>query len=504
MTRWFTLPALLTLLASIGGLPALGLAQDDGAPQDGGVPQGGSPPPPVEPPPRPRGVRIHEREAFPGYTLIAPLRSKIVHLVDLDGREVHRWQTGFVPGSEYLLPNGNLLRCSKQPGVPRFKAGGQCGRLQEIAWDGSVVWDWQYATDQHLQHHDLTRTPAGTLLFIAWEHFSKSDAIAAGRHPAHVGDDGLWADTVIEIEPVQPNDAKILWEWHVWDHLIQDLDPAAANYGDVAAHPELFDINADLRRELPTDQEVADLKALGYISATPSAGELHADWFHTNSIAYDAAQDQILLSTPHLCELWILDHSTTSSDAKGHAGGRSGTGGDLLWRWGNPKNYGAGSNRDQKLFYQHDAKWIADGLPGAGHVLLYNNGAGRPDGSYSSVLELALPRGADGRYALTPFLAAGPAAPLWSYSGTAPGDLFSAYISGAQRLPNGNTLICEGQDGRVLEVTAAGQIVWEYLHPFGELDPGDGQPKTPHALFRATRIAVDHPGLAGKKLEPRE
>ena len=92
----------------------------------------------------------------------------------------------------------------------------------------------------------------------------------------------------------------------------------------------------------------------------------------------------------------------------------------------------------------------------------------------------------------------GPEAPVWSYG--AKDGFYASFISGCQRLPNGNTLICEGPKGRVFEVTRDGKIAWDFWNPFrGNLkaDGADGR-----ALFRALRIAPDHPALAGRKLEP--
>ena len=490
-------------------------APNGGAPAPDGAAPAQRPTPPPQPPPEPRGLRVHEPGALPGYTLIAPLRSNTIYLVDLDGNVVHTWKTGFNPGCEYFLDNGDLLRCSQEPGPTRFNAGGHAGRLQEIAWDGKVVWDWKYATDEHLQHHDLVLTPHGTILFIAYEYKTKSECVAAGRHPAHVGKDGLWTDSVVEIAPQKPDGAEVVWEWHAWDHLIQDVDKDADNYGNVAEHPERFDLNWDLRRPPTTDAQVADMKALGYISATAKAEELHSDWLHVNAIDYNAELDQIVLSSPHMSEIWILDHSTTSDEAASHEGGNSGHGGDLLYRYGNPKNYGGGTPADQKLFGQHNIHWIAKGLPGADHLIVFNNGGGRPDGDYSSVLEFIPPRKGAHDYVLEAFAPTGPDQMVWSYKSENPKEFFSSFISGAQRLSNGNTLICEGARGRVFEVTPEGKIVWDFLQPFDQLEqksqqpppPGAGGPPVgpqgpPNALFRATRIPAEHPALKGKELKP--
>jgi Spy/CpxP family protein refolding chaperone len=164
-------------------------------------------------------------------------------------------------------------------------------------------------------------------------------------------------------------------------------------------------------------------------------------------------------------EFWIIDHSTTKAEAVGHRGGKSDKGGDLLYRWGNPRAYRAGTKADQKLFAQHNAHWIPKGLPGAGHILVFNNGSGRTDGSYSSVDEIALPVDAQGRYEYKAGVAFGPDKPVWSYTAPEKTDFYSFFISGAQRQPNGDTLICSGANGIVFEVTPEKEIVWQYTNP---------------------------------------
>src|SRR5262249_5587111 len=141
-------------------------------------------------------------------------------------------------------------------------------------------------------------------------------------------------------------------------------------------------------------------------------------------------------------------------EAAGHSGGRSGMGGDILYRWGNPLAYRAGTKADQRLFAQHDAHWIADELPGAGHALIFNNGGGRPEGNYSSADEVELPApDTQGRYPRSPGAPFGPDKPLWSYTADNPPDFFAPLMASAQRLPNGNTLICTGFSGQMFEVT---------------------------------------------------
>jgi hypothetical protein len=310
----------------------------------------------------------------------------------------------------------------------------------------------------------------------------------------------MWPDFVVEIDPIRPEDGEIIWEWHVWDHLIQDVDPKMDHFGSVAEDPGRIDINCDVVREMSAE-EIEQLQALGYIDTDTSPADMDPDWLHTNGIDYNPELDQIVLSVPRLSEVWIIDHSSTSDEAMGDEGGLTGTGGRLLFRWGNPGTYRAGESSDQALFFQHDSRWVPAGFPGAGHLMIFNNGGGRPDGDYSSILELKLPLTEDGNYQRSSGQPFGPQQPTWEYIDR--DRFYSSFISGAQRLRNGNTLICQGASGRVFEVTPGGKIVWDFLHELGAENPtrdADGAPM--QGLFRATRIPHDHPAVRGKTLHP--
>jgi hypothetical protein len=255
--------------------------------------------------------------------------------------------------------------------------------------------------------------------------------------------------------------------------LVQDFDDTKERFGVIAEHPELLDINAAGGMRLP------------------------ADWNHVNSVAYNADLDQLVLSSHHQDEIWIIDHSTTSAEAAGSTGGASGRGGDLLYRWGNPAMYDSGTVADQTLNGQHDARWIPEGRIGAGNLLIFNNRAGE---ARSEVVEIA-PPWVDGAYLLEGD-AYGPVEPAWIYSES----LYSRVISGAERLPNGNTLICEGTRGRFIEVTREGEVVWEYINPVagsGPLDQGTAvDDKSGLSVFRVIRLPADHPAF--RDLEPGE
>ena len=192
----------------------------------------------------------------------------------------------------------------------------------------------------------------------------------------------------------------------------------------------------------------------------------------------------------HFHEIWIIDHSTTTEEAKGHTGGRWGKGGDILYRWGNPRAYRNGTSLDQRLFGQHNIQWIPKGLSGEGHLLVFNNGGGRKPVEYSSVDEFVPPTDKDGNYIRPKRGPFGPAKPLWSYTAPNKKDFYSWFISGAQRLPNGNTLINAGAVGIVFEVTPEKETVWKFSNPF---KPADG---------RATRCEWTTKALRGGRQAP--
>ena len=244
------------------------------------------------------------------------------------------------------------------------------------------MWDFTYCTPAQLPNHDVCRLPNGHVLMNVWEKKSPAEAIAAGRRPETVDRNHLLSACILEVEPTGKTTGKVVWEWHVWDHLVQDYDAAKANHAKVGAHPELIDINfgdSTLAATLARPDGLEKLRSIGYVGG-PGRGPQRPqpDWLHVNAVAYHAELDQIMLSVFEFNEIWIIDHSTSPAQAAGHQGGRQGQGGDLLYRWGNPRAYRAGTVKDQQLFGQHDAHWIAQGLPGEGHVLIFNNGIRRP------------------------------------------------------------------------------------------------------------------------------
>ena len=440
------------------------------------------------------GLIRNDPGAAAGYTLFDSAHGP-VFLIDNAGHMVHRWtmpEYGTFAVAE-LHPNGHLMVLLPDPGTCDPMGGG-------VAWlrpDGEVAWRYMPAD---CTHHDQLLLPNGNVLLLVGSTKSREEMIAAGADPALVHPDGLGVDHLIEVRPEPPSGGEVVWRWSPWDHLVQDFDPDKPNYGRPADHPGRIDLNFLL-------PAIANSK--------------WTDWTHANAIDYHAEADHVLFLPRHFSELWVIDHSTTAEESAGRSGGRHGRGGDLLWRWGNPRAHGAGTAADQRLFWPHAAHWIPAGLPGAGNILLFNNGD-EFDGSglrrsHSEVLELAYPLG-DAKFGAWP---AGephpPSTATWRYAANPPREFVSHRMSNAQRLGNGNTLIVSGFQNTLFEVTPQGREVWRYVPPVvhGErLLPSDPAPCKfwserakrafcENAVYRAFRYPPTHAGLKALDLAPK-
>jgi hypothetical protein len=371
------------------------------------------------------------------YTLFSPMQSTESYLIDELGNTVHSWQSAYRPGlSVYLLESGELLRpgvVSNKPTTFQGQYGGSAGVIEILDWQSNIVWSTTLATDTYLSHHDVEQLPNGNILAIVWEAKSAAEATALGR--TTVAGDTLWADAVYEICRASVgnscSDGEIVWRWSSWDHIVQDVDSSITStyVTDISAHSDKINLNY-------------------------TTGLASSDWTHVNSVDYNAESDEIVISARSFSEYWIIDHSDASQG--------------ILARVGNPAAYNA--TGEQQLFSQHDVQWIDQGLPGAGNLLVFNNGANRPDGDYSSVDEFC-----DQSSSCT----AGEL--LSSYSEGVSGEFYADHISGAQRLESGNTLVCEGTEGRLFEYNSSHEIVWEYIYG--------------SEIFRATRYESDYAGL---------
>ena len=434
------------------------------------------------------GLLLNEPGAAVGYTLFTGHWNHDVFLLDPLGRVAHVWHLDIRVEHAKMLDNGNLMIMTNHPR----------NMILEVDPRGNAL--WRYSA--HYSHHDFLKMPSGNVLLLVRGLKTRDEAIAAGANPEFVSAGGLEYDYLVEVRPTGANGGEVVWEWSVWDHLVQDFDPSKSNYGAAAERPELIDLNFLLE------------------TISERRSDFPRDWLHTNSIDYNPALDQIMLSPRHFSELWIIDRSATMEEARRHSGGNGGMGGDLLYRWGNPRAYGRGDADDQRLFWHHQAHWIPPGLPGAGNILVFNNGKefSGDERFYSSIDEIAPP--VDGyRYRRAEDAAYPPDGLAWTYAAKTPADFYAPIESGTQRLPNGNTLIADAIAGTIFQATPDGRIVWKYVAPLDKrvhLRQGE-RPQvrktfpTPYGapvpfqlnkLYRAYWHPPDHPGLQAMDLTP--
>ena len=392
-------------------------------------------------------ITICNAEVFDGYTLFSPTgggpgggTGGTSYLLDNDMNVVHTWvHPRGAASMPYLLADSSIIYPYRVPS-PTMSSGGVGGGIAHIAWDGTILWQYTISDDIYQHHHDVEPLPNGNILVVAWERRTAAETYALGRQVVDNPLGEMWSTAILELEMVPPNQANIVWEWHLWDHLVQDQDPSLPGYGVISEHPELMDIN------------------FGDVGGGGGPGGSNADWMHINAIDYNPILDQIAISSRHQNEIYIIDHSTTTEEAAGHSGGNSGKGGDFLYRWGNPQSYDRGTSNQQQLDSQHGVNWIPEGYPGAGNLILYNNNFGNQS---SAVFEIVTPLTADStNYILAGPQPYGPLGPAWTHTG----GFHSNVQSGAFRLPNGNTLISVADDAIVFEVDSLGSTVWEYTH----------------------------------------
>ena len=410
------------------------------------------------------GMLLNTKDAIDGYTLFS-VHNK-TYLINNEGQIVNQWNSNYSVGqSVYLLENGNLLRAAEIEGPGHFTMPSVGGRAELFDWDGHLIWEYNYSTTTATQHHDIYPMPDGNILILAIEVINRAEATQMGRKLLTPPFKQLYNEQIVELKPKNTNDADIVWEWNVKDHLIQDFDKTKENYGVISENLQRLDIN--------------------YLGSS-SGG---ANWIHFNSVQYNAELDQIALTSKHLGEIYIIDHSTTTAEAASGSGGIYNKGGDFLYRWGNPAVYQLGTVQDQKLFGPHYAHWIGKGLKDEGKIIVFNNGEHRVP-EYSEVLIITPPASAPGEY---------------SYIAPVQSDFYSPFKSSAQRLPHGHLLICEGESGHFFEIDKNESIVWEYQSPIGGskiLSQGDDPTTDKTIVFRAIKYTADYKAFDGKDLTP--
>jgi hypothetical protein len=310
-------------------------------------------------------------------------------------------------------------------------------RNEEIkAPDGSTMWALR-------QHHDWQRDdfPAG---YYSPENTPKVDGVTTlilthiNHTQPNVADVDLEDDRLIEVSWT----GERQWEWTASDHIDE------------------LGFSTDARK---------------VIKAAPgfNGGRGSFDWLHVNSATYVGpnkwfdqgdtrfAPNNVIISSREASLLAIVARN-----------------GSIVWRLGPDFSQSKELRAIRQTIGQHHAHFIPKGLPGAGNLMVFDNGG-------ASGYGFANPTAPDGRSsfarATSRVLEINPVTLelVWSYTNPR---FYSSNISSAQRLPNGNTLITAGNGGRMFEVTREGTIVWEYMYPvFSGANPTNN-------VYRAYRV----------------
>jgi len=419
----------------------------------------------------PTGTTIYDpAKAWSGFTVLSPLQGQAVLVIDMNGKVVKQWD-GFnnsAGGPARVLPNGDVIAAN----------GARQGRQESVElvqrdFDGKTIWNFDHNEELPTndgktiwslrQHHDWQRED-----FPAGYYSPESSPARSGantlilthtdrRVAAIAGDVLLGDDRLIEVSPT----GQILWQWIAGDH-IDELG------FDTTARASIRGARAGGARG---DGARAGGGPRG---GGPATGAPAFDWLHINSATYVGpnrwfeagdrrfAPNNVIISSREASLLAIVARD-----------------GSIVWRLGPNFLESDALRAIGQIIGQHHAHLIPKGLPGAGNLMVFDNGGASGYGPPSGMA----PRGT-GVFARpsSRVLEIDPVSLklVWSYTGGA--QFFSTNISGAQRLPNGNTLITEGAGGRVFEVTSDRQIVWEWMNA-----PAAGT-RTPATVYRAYRI----------------
>ncbi len=404
----------------------------------------------------PTGVTVYNPDkAYNGYTVAAPM-GKCPMLIGMNGQELRFWEG--VPSTHCkMLPGGNIMA---QCGLRDPRYGYQDSmELAQIDWDGKVVWRFdrgEFIEDPGYPgrwmartHHDFQRegNPVG---YYAPGMNARADGgnslMLAHRnlHCKNISDQLLVDDIVYEVNWK----GEIIWEWVCSDHF------------------EEMGFSAEARAALFRDpNNVQRGKLGGKHGVAPDVG----DWMHINSLSvlgpnkwHDAGDQRfnpsnLIMDGRETGIIFIIDKKT----------------GKIVWQVGPDYNATSALQELGWIIGQHHAHMIPRGLPGEGNILVYDNGGWSGYGAPNP----ASPNGV--KYAQRDYSRVLEFDPttlkiVWQYTPAEAGFMmpldanrfYSPFISAAQRLPNGNTLITEGSTGRVFEVTAEHELVWEWKNPY--------------------------------------
>lgn len=331
----------------------------------------------------------------PGYTLVPGSNS--TNLLDSTAKSVKSWAVGGY--TSYLLDNGHLLG---QSGMGAAAAAGY-GSLVQMNGTTQVN-SWSVAG----MHHAHWVMPNGHWLAIVGVKINPKTALASVGYTGTLT--SIWDERIQEFDPVTKT---VVWEWKASDHMSGTNSPRKIN-------PNLFK---------------------------------SSDPLHINSVAYDPTRDVVVMSSHYLNEIFVVDHSTTTAQAATATGGHYGRGGDILFRWGAPKNYGGTTATSSNVI--HGGTVVQPGLPGAGNFMFFGNSDNAV--KHSRVYEVQGTSsdtgwvvGANGEFASNLIF------DWYSTTGTYES---SSHFGYGQRLGNGNTLITFSQSKILAEVDSKGALL---------------------------------------------
>lgn len=395
----------------------------------------------------PTGTTIYNPEkCFNGYTLFpAPELGAV--LIDMNGKPVRYWKD-FQGFPNKMLPGGHIMG---HRGNRDSNYGYQDGvDLVEVDWDGNVVWKFdehQYVEDQGIdarwmarQHHDYQRegNPVGYYVPGMEPKVGGGKTLILGHNTImdkKISDKKLLDDVIYEVD----ENGKKVWEWKSHEHFKEyGFDEAAKNA--LFRDPNMHDCDGGVGDWM----HINSMSVLGPNKWYDDGDER----FHPDNIIWDAREANILA---------IISKET----------------GKLVWKIGPDYNESKEMKRLGIIIGQHHAHMIPRGLPGEGNILVYDNGGWAGYGVPSQTSPFGVKAS---RRDHTRILEINPITfkIVWQHTPTEAGHLqpfhshyfYSPFISAAQRLPNGNTLITEGSGGRLMEVTSDHELVWEYISPY--------------------------------------
>jgi len=337
-------------------------------------------------------------------------------------------------------------RAKAFPGLTLFAPRHTGGMVYLIDLDGQVVHEWQMPYPPGMYGY---LTERGTLVYNGKTPELNGRFIDAGPWKGGALLEADWAGEVLwEVRhPDHHHDGIRLANGNVLLLCLRELpcEIASRVRGGRPGSEHEGKMHADYLVEMTTDSRVVwEWRSWEHLDperdVIVNPQDRRAEWTHGNGLA-ELPDGNLVVSFRLISTVIVIERRT----------------GAVIWKLGPPT-----------LNNQHAPTPLPNG-----NLLIFDNGTHRLDGHvpYSRVIEVD------------------PSTKqvVWSYQDKPPSAFFSPLISNAQRLPNGNTLICEGVFGRLFEVTQEGETVWEYVSPyFGESPQGPS-----NGIFRAYRYPPD-------------